>query len=178
MYLIFRDKFVKYNQIDDVELMDINDLLIENNIYLPLGDESSYDWAGYAYYYCKSLNELDNRTISSFVYIITWIMAGEAINVPPYFNSRMYYKNDLILEDCMKLYDSLDELYDSEIELCKYLFKTIYSYYIEHHEKYLKKTERVNGILTYKDMILFEKLPVESRSDKIKLLLDNYYCKI
>ena len=94
-------------------------------------------------------------------------MTGNPINVPTYFKSSLYYKNELILEDCLKLYDSIVDIYDSEVELCNALFKLIYQFYLEHHEEYLKRTERINCLFTYKDMELFNKLPAKSRSDKL-----------
>ena len=39
MDIIFKEKYVNYNQISDVDLMKIYDVLIENDISLELGDE-------------------------------------------------------------------------------------------------------------------------------------------
>lgn len=176
MDIIFKEKYVNYTQISTVSLMDINDMLINNNIYLELGDNSTNDWAGYSYYYCKELNELDNLAISSFTYIITWFMTGNPINVPIYIKSDKYYKNDKIINECLKIYNDLYEKYeDSEVKLCKKLFKKIYKFYLNNSADFLKRTERMNILLTYKDLELFEKLPSNSNSDKIKYLIDYYY---
>lgn len=175
MDIIFREKYVNYNQICDVSLVEIYELLSNNNIELDLGDDFSNDWAGYSYYYCKKLNELDERTISSFVYIITWFMTGNPIEINPNFKSNVYYKNDKILDKCLKIYDEIFYKYDSEVEICDALFKEIYHLYVENHKNYVKKSERLNCLLTYEHMELFDKLPCNSRSEKLELLLRNYY---
>lgn len=175
MEIIFREKYVNYNQISDVQLMDINDMLIANNMYLELGDKFTNDWAGYCYYYCKSLDEMDRLTISSFAYIITWFMTGNPINVPIYLKSDKYYKNDKIISECLKIYNNLYEKYESEVELCKELFKQIYDFYLTDSKNYLKRTERINILLTYKDLKLFDNISKDSRSDNMKILLDYYY---
>ena len=69
--IVFRDKYVGYNEISDVELKDINNVLLDNNILIDIGDGFICDWAAYSYYYCKLSNVLDEETISSFVYVIT-----------------------------------------------------------------------------------------------------------
>lgn len=171
--IIFRKKYVNYNQISNVTLMEINDFLISHEVYVALGDDFSNDWAGYCYYFCKSLDKLDDYAISSFTYIITWFMTSNPISFP--FKNNNYYKNEKIMSECLKIYENLISDYDSEVDLCKKLFKEIYGFYLNDVDKYLKKTERMNCILTYKDMLLFEKIPCDSRSDKMKILIDYYY---
>ena len=170
---------MNYNQIFDVSLMDINDVLIENDTYilLELGDNFNNDWAGFSYWACKQKNELDEEAISSFVYIITWFMTGNPIEINPHFRSDKYYKNDRILNECLKIYNSLLDKCDSEVELCKDLFAGIYQFYVLHHEEYIKSDIRVNCLLTYKEMELFDAIEGDSRSHKLKILLDNYYSK-
>lgn len=177
MDFIFKDNYVNYNQIrPNVSLMDINDVLIENDIFIELGDNSTMDWAGYSYYFCKTLGRLDDQTISSFVYVITYIMTGNPVDIVPNIKSDIYYKNDSILIDCLNIYNNLlDKYEDDVVKLCFLLFENIYYFYINNHEKYIKKSERMNCLLTYKDNILFNKITGKSKSDKLKFLLDYYY---
>lgn len=175
MKILFRDNYVNYNQISDISLMEINDVLIEDNIFLELGDGFNNDWAGYSYYYCKSLGELDDKAISSFVYIINWFMTGNPIEVNPHFKSNVFYKNNLIINECLEIYNNILDDYDSEIELCSVLFKEIYKFYLGNYMKYAKKTERINCVLTYHEFELFDKIPSNNRSDKMRILLNSYY---
>ena len=176
MDIIFRDKYVKYNQISDVSLLEINDFLIKNdNISLELGDNFSNDWAGYSYYYCKNTYGFDDITASAFVYIITWFMTGNAVDIDSTIKCEQYYKLNKIIEYCLNVYNQLYVQYESEIELCKILFERISLLFLKNNDLYLKKTERLNCLLTYKDMELFDKLEGKSRSDKLKYLLNEYY---
>lgn len=175
MEIIFKDKYVNYNQISDIPLLQINNILIKNDIFLELGDDFTNDWAGYSYYYCKISNNLDEQTISSFVYIITYFMTGNALNINPHFECDKYYKNDAILTECLDIYNNLFNKYSDEVQLCKNLFIQIYEFYVNNCGKYVKRSERMNCLLSYKDMRLFDKIQGESRSDKLKYLLDYYY---
>lgn len=175
MEIIFREKYVNYNQISNVSLVEINNVLMENDIFLELGDECSNDWAGYSYYYCKSLDELDDKAISSFVYIITWFMTGNPIEINPYVKSNVFYKNNLLINECLDIYNNILNNYDSEIELCKVLFKKIYEFYLNNHKRYVKKTERISCVLTYHEFELFNKVPSHNRSDKMRILLNSYF---
>lgn len=176
MDIIFKEKYVNFNQISDVTLLNINDVLIEDDIFIDLGDDFCNDWAGYSYWLCKSLGGLDDKAISSFVYVITWFMTSNPIDINPNFKSSKYYKNEKIIESCLDIYNDLLKLnYDSEIVLCKNLIESIYSFYIEFHENFIKKTERLNCILTYKDMKLLDNIDGDNRTDKIIHLLHNYH---
>ena len=175
MEIIFKKKYVNYSEISDIKLVDINDVLLDNDIFLELGDNYCNDWAGYSYYYCKLWNELDEETISSFVYVITWIMTGNPIDICPNFKSDTYYKNGKIINKCLNIYNYLLGKHDSEISLCSDLFRNIYDFYKTSHEKYTKKTERVNFVLSYYELRLFEKVDGDNRSDKMRNLLNNYF---
>lgn len=175
MDIVFRDKYVTYDQISDVSLMEINDVLVENDIYIELDDKSINDWGGYAYYYCKSLHQLDEQTTCSFVYIITWFMTGDAIDINPKIKSNKYYKNSMIMTKCLGIYSFLSKGNYSEIELCKHLFEDIYDFYVYNHEDYIKKSEKINCVLTYKDLELFNKVNGNTYGEIISILLDNYY---
>lgn len=175
MEIIFRDNYVNYDQISNVSLMAINDILTENDIYMELGDNFTNDWGGYAYYYCKSLNQLDEQTICSFVYLITWFMTGDAIDINPKIKSNKYYKNSMIMTKCLGLYSFLSKENYSEIELCKHLFEDIYEFYVYNHEEYIKKSEHMNTVLTYKDMKMFKKINGKTNAEIIHILLENYY---
>ena len=173
MEIIFREKYVEYNEISDVQLENIEKVLIANNIDIEL-DNSINDWVGFSYYYCKSLDELDEETICSFIYIITWFMTGDAIDINSDFKSEKYYKNDKIINDCLNIYNNFINKYDSEIDLCKNLFEEIYNLYKIHHRRYVKKTERINFVLTYYELKLFESVEGKNRTEKLKNLLDFY----
>ena len=175
MEIIFRKKFVKYNQISDVNIVDIHNLLIENGITLELNDEFSNDWAGFSYYYCKSLNELDEKTISSFVYIITWMMTSNAIDIYPNSKSNTFFKNSKIIDECLGIYNELYDKYDSEIDLCKELFDKIYDFYLNNYKKFIKKSERINCVITYQELELLDKVDGNSRNEKLENLLKYYY---
>lgn len=175
MDIVFREEYVNYDEIDDVDLNDIESVLIKNKIPIELGDSSSNDWAGYSYYYCKEKNELDEETISSFVYIITWFMTGNPIEIFPNLTSSIYYKNTDIISHCLKIYNDIVKKYESNISLCEQLFIGIYDFYVQFHDLFKKKSERMNCVLTYSDMKLFNNVEGKSRSDKIKTLLDYYY---
>ena len=175
MEIIFRKKYVNYNQISNITLLEINDLLIDNNLFLDIGDNFCNDWAGFSYYYCKKFNELDDKAISSFVYVITWFMTSNPIEIYSNFKSETYFKNDKILLSCLNIYRDILNYCDSNIEICKELFERIYLFYTSNYKNYLKRSERMNCLLTYKDMMLFNNVEGKSRSDKLKTLLDNYY---
>lgn len=180
MEIIFRDKYVSYNQIFNISLMEIHDMLIENDISIELGDGFCNDWGGFAYWYissyCKSIGKtIDKETISSFVYIITWFMTSIPIEINPNAKSSRYYKNDKILMECLKIYDDLINKYDSEVDICDKLLKSICHFYIDNHRDYLKKSERMNCLLTFEEMKLFDNIDGNSRSDKLTVLLNNYY---
>lgn len=180
MDIIFKNNYVNYNQIFNITLMEIHDLLIENGISLELGDGFCNDWGGFAYWYilkyCDANDkDIDKETISSFVYIITWFMTSNPIEIDPNIKSSRYYKNDKILVECLKIYDALTRKFDSEIDICSKLLKSICDFYINRHEEYLKKSERMNCLLTYKELELFDKIDGKSRSDKLTVLLNNYY---
>lgn len=175
MNLIFEKEYVNYNQITNVDLLDINEILIENDLFLDIGDDFCNDWAGYCFYYCKKQNELDDKTIASFIYIITGIMTGVPIEFYPNFKSETYYKNEKILSYCLELYNNVIKYYNNTIDICKELFERIYLFYVSNHKDYMKRSERINCLLTYNDMKLFDNVEGKSRSDKIKTLLNNYY---
>lgn len=178
--IIFRDKYVQYEQVSKVKLIDIHNCLINNGISLELNDGFINDWAGFAYWYFMKNNftfgkSVDKRTISSFVHIITWFMTGVTIEIYDDFVSSKYYKNDKILDECLKIYNKLLNEYDSEIDICNNLINHIYHFYIDNHDKYIKKSEHMNCLLTFEDMDLFDKVEGKSNSDKLKTLLNNYY---
>ena len=155
MEIIFRDKYVNYNQIFNISLMEIHDMLIENDISIELGDG-----------FCNDC---------SFVYIITWFMTSNPIEINPNAKSSRYYKNDKILMECLKIYDDLINKYDSEVDICDKLLKSICHFYVDNHRDYLKKSERMNCLLTFEEMKLFDNIDGNSRSDKLTVLLNNYY---
>ena len=178
--IIFRDRYVNFNQISRVTLMEIHNILIEYDIELELNDEFNNDWAGFSVWYyvtnCNSLcKDIDKETLSSFVYIITWFMTGNPVEIYSNFKSSNYYKNDKILVECLDIYDNLLKEYDSEIDICNNLINHIYHFYIDNHYDFLKRSERMNCLLTYKDLELFNKVEGKSSSDKLKTLLNNYY---
>ena len=175
MEIIFRDKYVNYNQISDVSLMTIHDILMDNDIDIGIGDNFANDWAGYSYCYCKSLNELDDITIASFVYVISWFMTGDAIDINDSFKSDYYYKNNMIVIACLDILDDVISEFDSEIDICKEFFKRVYSFYLSNHRNYIKLTERVNCLISYKELELLDNIDGDNRSEKIRILLDNYY---
>lgn len=177
MDIIFREKYVKYNQMYNVTLLEINDYLIKNDISIELGDDFCNDWAGYSYYYGKKISEFDEITTNAFVYVITWFMTGNAIEINQNIKCSQYYKIDKIIKDCLDRYNQYSLDYDSEIDLCKLMFVDINLLFSQNSELYLKRTERLNCVLNYKDMELFNNIKGESISDKLKVLLDNYYSK-
>ena len=172
---IFQNEYINFNQISDVSLLDINSILLENGIELDLNDKFCNDWAGYSYYYCKTLNELDAKQISSFIYIITWFMTNNPIEINPNFKSEDYYKNDRIIVKCLNIYNHLIEEDISDIDLCKKLFNKIYAFYLNIPEEFVKKSERINFVLSYHEMELFERVEGKNRSDKLRNLLNNYF---
>lgn len=173
--IIFRDSYVNYNQISNVSLMQIHDVLLDNNIMIELGDDFYNDWAGYSYYYCKNLNKLDEKAISSFVYIITWFMTGNPIEINPNFKSSKYFKNDKIISKCLELYDKLCILTTDEVNIASQLVILIHEFYVTNYEKFLKRSERISTILTYKEKELLNMINGESYGDKINNLLIYYY---
>ena len=175
MEIVFREKYVDYSKISDVNLMDIHNLLLDDNISIELGDKFANDWAGYSYFYCKSLGKLDKIKIASFVYVISWFMTGDGIDIYSDFKSDYYYKNDKIIIECLKIHDELLDIYDSEVELCRRLFNRIYSFYSKNVEEYVKLTERINCLVSYKELELLDGISGDNRSEKIRILLENYY---
>lgn len=173
MDIIFKDKYVKYSQISSVTLLEINDFLIENDISLELGDNFCNDWAGYSYFCCKK-NDFDDISASAFVYIITWFMTANAIEILSDIKCEQYYKINKIIEDCLEIYNVLVLDYNDEESLCESLFIKIYLLFLNDYERYIKRTERMNCLLSYKDKEKFDKVNGKSRSDKLKYLLDNY----
>ena len=174
--IFFRDNYIEYNQISNVDLMDIYNLLMDNDdVSIELGDKFANDWAGYSYFYCKSLNELDEITITSFAYIISWFMTGNGIDIHTDFKSDYYYKNDKIILECLKIHDNLLDKFDSKIEFCKEFFNRIYTFYLTDSKKYMKLTERINCLVSYKELELLDDIDGDNRSEKIRVLLDNYY---
>lgn len=176
--LIFRDNYVNYNQISNVTLMQIHDVLLDNDIMIELGDDFYNDWAGYSYYYCKDLNKLDEKAISSFVYIITWFMTGNPVEINSNFKSSKYFKNDKIISECLVLYDKLCELCNSDkLSVASQLVIFIHEFYVKNYEKFLKRSERISTILTYKEKELLNMIDGESYGDKINNLLTYYFKK-
>ena len=175
MEIIFREHYVEYNEISEVSINDIKEVLNDNSVSITLGDGFNNDWCAYAYYYCKSLNQFDEETINSFVYIITWFMTGNPIDIT--LKSSEYFKNDLIFNDCLTLYEQILEKSDSPKLICKELFKKIYDFYLNNSEKYIKKSERINCVLTYKELRMLNNIPCKNKTDKIRFLLRNYYDK-
>lgn len=173
MNIDFRDKYVDYNEICDVTLLQIHDVLLkDDNISLELGDDAS-NWAGYLYYLCKQHNKLDDKAIASFVNVITWIMTGVNVDIFDNFESDKYYKNDKILVECSKIYYKLVNENESVIDLCKKLVNETYNWYEKNHEDFIRKTERISCILSYKEMELFNKIEGESYGDKLVYLLNH-----
>ena len=173
---IFRENYVNYDEISNVDLMDIHNILLDNDIVsIKLGDKFANDWAGYSYYYCKTKGELDDKCIASFVYVMSWIMTGDAIDIYSDFKSDYYYKNDKILIECMKILDSIFEDYDSIIHLCEKFFERVYSFYLDNVDDFIKLTEQINCLVSYRELELLDNIKGKSRSEKIRILLDNYY---
>lgn len=176
MRVIFREQYVNYNQISDVSLMDIHNMLLDDdNISINIGDKFANDWAGYSYYYCKTLDELDEITTASFAYVISWFMTGNGVDINLNFKSDYYYKNDKIVIACLEIHDEVVKNYDSEVEMCKEFFDRVYDFYINNHKKYVKVTERINCLVSYKELELLDNIEGNNRSEKIRILLENYY---
>ena len=177
MGIVFRENYVNFNQISDVTLLDINDVLVKNDIFIDLGDDSSNDWAGYSYWLCKYYNNSDEKLISSFVYVVTWFMTGNPIDINPNFKSNDYYKNDRIIDECLIIYNKLVDSYDDlKVEdLCESLIERIYNFYVNNYMKFIRKTERFNCVITYKDMELLDNVKGNNRTEKLLNLLHNNY---
>ena len=104
-------------------------------------------------------------------------MCGDGFNINPNIKSDKYYINDRIIDECLKIYNHSISLFASEVSFCHELFLSIYNFYVEHHEEYIRKSERISCLLTYKDMKLLDMVGGENRSEKIRNLLHYYYDK-
>jgi len=125
-------------------------------------------WCAYAQKYGLE-NGLTYSEQLSFSYIISSIFGGMGFSC----STEAYYREEEI--ELISI-NKLNELRDSnldESDVMKSLFNYIFSLY-EDIEKYTYKTERISFKISLSMAERFEKIEGGSKSDKFRMLVQNY----
>ena len=171
----FKEQYT-YEIIKDVELIEnldkkiIDEWCVANDIVLYDVDDISRDWAKLSYYfgYKRGLTRLEYL---SFGYMITTFLAPICIS----YDTDKYFRESDIEFDCFVIFESLKKEEENEKDLARKLFYHIYSLYKSDIEKYSYKTYALNFRLSDRDYHNFMNIKGETKIDKLRVLLNNYY---
>lgn len=156
----------EYSIIEDVSVSELEEFLIENHIYLSMGDVAGR-WAAFSNYYGRK-HDLNILEAASFSSIISTFMAGMGVSA----GTEAYFNEEAIENKAIEYYNGVQALQKySEVAKKKLLFKLIFSIYCENIEKYELKNRRIEVRVSEREYQKFLDLPGETKSDKFRNLL-------
>lgn len=143
----------------------------KNGVYINVKSDLSTYWAGFANMYGQ-LHGLSHIEAGSFSYMVSMFMTGMGVSC----GTDLYFREDDIENRILKICDEINEIYDEDKKALK-LFYRIFDLYRYEIEKYSFKTNSLNFRLSQSDFDKFMNVDGQTKSDKLRNLLDMYYNK-
>lgn len=141
-----------------------------HNVFIKVTADDSTLWAGFANMYGQ-MHGLTVVEAGSFSYMVSLFMTGMGVSC----GTDMYFREDDIEYHILGILDELRDEVDDEEELAKKLFYEIEELYKWDIEKYSLKTNSLNFRLSLSDYGRFMEVDGDTKVDKLRALLDNYY---
>ena len=141
-----------------------------HNVFINVTADDSTLWAGFANMYGQ-MHGLTVVESGSFSYMVSMFMTGMGVSC----GTEMYFRENDIEYHILGILDELRDEVDDEEELAKKLFYEIEELYKWDIEKYSLKTNSLNFRLSLSDYGRFMEVDGETKVDKLRTLLDNYY---
>lgn len=167
--MIFK-KMYKPNIIQDIEVDTIQNWCDTHNVFIKVDSDDSTLWAGFSNMYGQ-MHGLTYIEAGSFSYIVSMFMTGMGVSC----GTDMYFREEDIEWDILRIIDTLKKNECDEEELAKDLFFEIFKLYKFNIEKYSFKTQSLIFRLSQSDYDKFMGVDGESKVDKLRRLLKRYY---
>ena len=152
-----------------IDYVELENFAVERGMPYYAEDVASH-WNAYAQRYGAE-HGLTYSEQLSFGYMCSSIFGGMGYSC----STEVYYKEEEIFYVCIDALNRLKEGIEEESEIMRELFDYIFLLYHEKIEDYSFKTEKLNLKVSLSMMERYEKIPGETKSEKFRCLMQEYF---